>query len=304
MDLLEKFSTVEVKVANRLTEADRQFCEQQQKLYQDAVTVFYQIAALWTDLCDRQKAVLSGPEDTDSEWKKKYLMSHWWPEITVGMIMKHVSTLHKEFISTVVSYLNTTYHLTLDAADIKDGLLPDESRYYEWEETLDRSGVPQTVLRYEDAVDLILSRFQGRTFEEQAPYELVERCHLAAWRKDDRQANFEQNRNLVKILSGACAYGYYRKAKQNSAHEQWDIKDGAKNILRALAYFETGAFEYPDGIDDLLSDSRCLWYDLWEFEDCKKLEKIKLFKNGRMDIRFTSEGFAREFVDSYLGTVW
>lgn len=29
-----------------------------------------------------------------------------------------------------------------------------------------------------------------------------------------------------------------------------------------------------------------------------------LFKNGRMDIRFTSEDYAREFVSSYLGTVW
>ena len=33
MDLLEKFSAVEVKAANCLTEADRQFCELQQKLY-------------------------------------------------------------------------------------------------------------------------------------------------------------------------------------------------------------------------------------------------------------------------------
>ena len=78
-----------------------------------------------------------------------------------------------------------------------------------------------------------------------------------------------------------------------------------KNILKALAHFETGAFgQYPDGIDDLLSEQLRLWYDLWEFEDCKKLEKIKLFKNGRMDIRFTNEGYAREFVSSYLGTVW
>ena len=75
--------------------------------------------------------------------------------------------------------------------------------------------------------------------------------------------------------------------------------------MKALAYFETGAFgQYPDGIDDLLSEEYPLWYDLWEFEDCKKLEKIKLFKNGRMDIRFTSEGHAREFVTDYLGTVW
>lgn len=305
MDLLEKFSAVEVKAANCLTEADRQFCELQQKLYQDAVTGFYQIAALWTDMCDQQKTALSDPEDVDNDWKKKYLSSQWWPDITVGGIMRHISALHKEFISTLVSYLNTTYHLTLDAANVKDDLLSDEPHNNWYEETLDWTEVTQIVLRYEDAVDLILSRFQGRSFEEQAPYELVERCHRAAWRKEDHQANYEQNKNLVKILSSACGYGYYQKGKQRRPQEQWDIKDGAKNILRALAHFETGAFEqYPDGMDVLLSETECVWYDLWEFEDCKKLEKVKLFKNGRMDIRFANEGYAREFVNSYLGTVW
>ena len=45
-------------------------------------------------------------------------------------------------------------------------------------------------------------------------------------------------------------------------------------------------------------------YDEWEFENCEKLERIKLFKNGRMDLRFTNEGYARQFAAEYLGTVW
>ena len=59
-----------------------------------------------------------------------------------------------------------------------------------------------------------------------------------------------------------------------------DVSNGTsrtaqKNILKALAHFETGAFgQYPDGLDDLLSEQSRLWYDLWEF------------------------------VSNYLGTVW
>lgn len=102
----------------------------------------------------------------------------------------------------------------------------------------------------------------------------------------------------MKFLSGACSYGYYR------GHEQWYVSGGMKDILRGLAHFETGGFaQYPDGIDDLLSEERYLWYDLWEFEECTTLEQIKLFKNGRMDIRFTNEGYAHQFVANYLGTV-
>lgn len=301
MDLLEKFAAVEIRPTDCMTEADRQFCQRQQEVYQDAVEGFYQIAAIWTDIYNHQKEALSAPEDVEHKWKRKYLVSRWWPEISVGEILKHVSGLHREFISTVVSYLSNTYHITLEEYNLESELLSEEPHFTGYEETVDWSTLTPFVLRYEDIVDLILSWFDGRTFEEQAPYELVERCHLAAWRKKDRQPNYEQKKNLVKLLSGACGYGYYN----NSVHEQWYVSDGAKSILKALAHFETGAFgQYPDGIDDLLSEQSRLWYDLWEFEECKKLEKIKLFKNGRMDIRFTNEGCAREFVSSYLGTVW
>lgn len=300
MDLLEKFSAVEVRPADCVTEADRQFFQRQQKIYQDAAESFYQIVVLWTDMCDNQKSVLSTPEnDWDGKWKQKYLVSQWWPEVKAGAMMKHISLLHREFISTLVSYLNDTYHLTLDVDDVKDGLLPEEPYYSGREETLDWSTLTPVILRYENAIELILSWFDGRTFEEQAPYELVERCHQAAWRAKDHQANFEQRKNLVKILGGACSHGYYHECSQ------WHINAGGKDILKALAHFETGALgQYPDGVDDLLSEKCRLWDDLWEFEDCEKLEKIRLFKNGRMDIRFTSEGYAQEFVSGYLGTIW
>lgn len=299
MDLLEKFSAVDVRATDCLTEADRQFCRRQQEAYQNAAMGFYQIAALWTDMCSNQKAALSAPEELGSKWKRKYLVSHDWPEISVGAILNHISKSHREFISTLVSYLNTTYHLSLDAYSVKAGLLPQEHSYSGYEETVDWSVLTPVVLNYEDAIKLILSWFDGRTFAEQGPYELVKQCHIAAWSRAGYLANFEQKKNLVKILSGSCDYGHYR------GHEQWHIQTGGESILRALAYFETDALgQYPDGIDDLLSEKCYLWYDLWEFEGCKKLEKIRLFKNGRMDIRFTNEGYAREFVANYFGTSW
>lgn len=298
MDLLEKFAAVEICADNRITETDRQFFQQQQKIYQDAVEGFYQIAALWTDMCANQKAALSFPEDYDNKWRKKYLESRCWPEITVQEIVKHIFMLHREFISTLTEHLNTTYHLSLDTYDVAASLLPQEPSFEETVDAVDWDEFPLTVLRYDDAVDLILSWFNGRTFEEQAPYELVEQCHAAAWDRESHEANFEQKKTLVKFFSGACGYGHHR------GYEQWYVNDSMKPVLKGLARFETGAFDrYPDEIASLLSERGRLWYDLWEIEDCKKLERIKLYKNGRMDIRFTSEGYARQFVAEYLGTV-
>ena len=292
MDLLQKFSAVEVRTDDRITEADRQFFQRQQTAYQDVVTGFYQIGGLWSDMQFQQKEVLFDPEDRRETWKNKYLVSNWWPEIDVNHRLKHIFFVHKEFIVTLVNYLNDTYHLSISTYAVETDLSLKEPPYVTAE---DKADWFPAVLRYEDAVELILSWFDGRTFEEQGPYELLKNCRRMAWMNGT--ANFEQKKPLIKLLSKACDYGYYR------GHEQWHVSDGGKNVLKGLAHFEAGGFQpYPYEINELLSDTSHLWYDLWELEGCKKLDRIKLYKNGRMDIRFTSEGFARQFAADYFGT--
>lgn len=294
MELLEKFATVEIQTDNRITEADRLFLQRQQTAYQDAVTGFYQIGGLWSDMCVQQKAALFDPEDRWGRWRSKYLTSDWWDAIKVNSLKKHIFFLHRTFLCAVVSYLNETYHLSISDYAVERKLLPKESESAGSEDEADWTPV---VLRYQDAVELILSLFGGRTFEEQALYELVENCRCAVW-NEGRIANYEWKKVTVKVLSGACDYGYYL------GHSQWHINDSGKSVLKALAYFEAGGFQpYPYEINELLSDSSYLWYDLWELDGCGKLERIKLYKNGRMDIRFTSESHARQFVSDYFGTV-
>ena len=297
MDLLDKFAAVKVRASGRITEADRQFCQRRQDAYQAAVEAFQQLLAFWRDVTDQQMNILLDPECPGDDWKR-YLVSLTFPELTAESISMHIAKLHHSFISDVTTYLNKTYHLSVDPDLVEYGLLRRDESYEDTRENRIEA-LMSALFTFEDVIDMILSEFNGRSLSEQAPYELKENCHRAAWRAHDQKENFEQKKKLVKILSGACDYGYYDYCTQ------FHIYDGAKNILRGLAHFETGRFEqYPYEINVLLSDSERIWYDLWEFEDCDKLERVKLFKNGRMDIRFTSEEFARQFVTDYLGTVW
>lgn len=127
------------------------------------------------------------------------------------------------------------------------------------------------------------------------------KCHRAAWKETDHTQRFVQKKSVVTFLNGACSFYY----SYTHGCDQWTFRDGIQDVLKGLAHFETGNFdEYPDDLDYLVPNDVELRYDLWEFENCEKLERIKLFKNGRMDIRFTNEGYARQFVAGYLGTVW
>ncbi len=292
MTLMDKFNAVEVMADSRITEADRQFFQKHQDAYQSAVEAFRQVQTLMTA---QQKEVLGGLEDPRNGWKQ-YLTSWKFPELEEGKIARHINSLHGKFIAAVVNYLNAAYHLSLDTYSIERDLLPQQSDDDPAEDgTLD---TPPVILRYEVIIDLILSWFGGRTLSEQAPYEMVENCHRAAW--SNHEQKFQQKKNVVTFPGGACSFGY----SCFNGYESWTFRDGIKDVLKGLAHFETGCFgEYPDDLDCLIPDDAIVRYDLWEFESCKKLERIKLFKNGRMDIRFTNEGYARQFVADYLGTV-
>ena len=59
---------------------------------------------------------------------------------------------------------------------------------------------------------------------------------------------------------------------------------------------------YPVGLSDLVGYGR-IDHDLILFPSCTKLKQLKMFKNRRVDIKFASEALAKEFIDTYLGTV-
>lgn len=85
--------------------------------------------------------------------------------------------------------------------------------------------------------------------------------------------------------------------------DQWTVQDSMKNILCGLAHYETGVHNlFPLGFSDLIGyrDSES---DLVEFTTCEKVKHLKMFKNGRVDLKFTSERYAEEFIEKYLGTV-
>ena len=294
MDLLKKFDAVTICASALISEADREFCQKERDLYSDAVEGFYQIASVWMDMRAHQKSARL-LEDRDDCWKQKYLVSHWWDDISMRDMMNHIFSVHRKFISTIVTYLNSTYFLSLDSADHMRGLLPEQPPPDYENDEVDWSAYPPCVLQYEDIIKHILRQFNGRTFKEQAVYELLDGCHKAVWDSREHSAKFEQKKNTVKILYDACGYGYY------NGYEQWYVERDMKYVLKGLARFETDALgTYPSGIYALISDDVRRWYDLWEFPQCNKFDRIRLFKNGRMDIRFTSEEYARKFTDEYL----
>lgn len=293
MDLLKKFAAVEIKADNRITEADRAFCEKNQAAYEAAIQCFKELAFFWNDMNDRQTELLS---DQKQPFFHNYLSSEKGPSISQEAINRHIESLHASLVKTITRYFNTVYHVSVPSEDILSVLIPKEpDRWKDSEETVMayHTQMRSLVIQYQDIVEQLILRLDGRGFAEQAFHELFVKCHSAAWNTTRNEAKFERKKDTIQFKTWFCSFDEYLN---------WSLSDGMRNILFGAAHFETGCYDgFPAGLSNILKSWR-FSVDIVELSACKKLRQFKLFKNGRVDLKFTSESYAEEFVSKYLGT--
>ena len=105
-------------------------------------------------------------------------------------------------------------------------------------------------------------------------------------------------KNDVLRLTGSWVYCDENKWMRSPVPE-YKPSESLKTILNALAHYETGKFK--DGANWF---PELFKYDTkenqFEIAYMSKVKNIKLFKNGRVDIKFRSAAFVQEFVGQYL----
>ena len=282
MDLLEKFSAVEVKAANRISEADKDFCERNQTAYETALTFYTELLRLSTQLREAQEG-LPGNDGKD------YMISKHDVDIDEHAVRRHLDHLQDCLVRSIVNYFCGTYAINIECWKIQRSFNTNESSE-STEEPKQKSPI-----RYEDIVDRIFKEMDGRSFEEYAMYQLRADCKKAV---GGIGGYYERKKAVICFRDSFC-YVTTRN-RYPYTEDEWHLKDNVKSILRALAHFETGKFaDYPGPIAHLVTEGTSST-ELLGFYYCEKLEELKMYKNGRMDIRFASPALAAEFDEKYL----
>ena len=303
MDILSKFAVVKVKSVQRITEEDQKFCTAQQAAYESAKAVLSELHFFWEDALQTQGRILA---DTDTP-KTQYLTSYDELKISPEKIQDQTNKLHSTFIQQLVSYFNHLYRISLSYTDIAEKLIPQPPKYqYSYEKKEDayikeyeiyETKLANLTLTADSILKEIFSQMDGRGLAEQALFELKSKCHNAAWSDYHKAPKYELHKDILRFAGYACSYSDYRHSSP------WELSSGLKDVLRGIAHFETDTFSYiPENILSLLSYSHP--YDLTTFPNCKKVKQLKMFKNGRVDIKFSDAELAKKFVENYLGTVY
>ena len=298
MNLVEKINQVKIKADTRISGADRAFCERQQRAYDAAREALRELDFTWTDCISQQKMILDG------EQAYTYYLGNDC-NLKTACFRDELERLHEHFINRLTSYFARTYSVDLSAQSITERLLPSNSSkgIFEREkaeeaEAAYHKAMRELALRYTDVLDQIFIQLGGRSFQERAFWEIQQRCCSAVWNTYKNEPKYVQQKDIIHFYCHFCS------CDADWTPPRWSMTDRAKNVLWGVVHFETGSYTMvPAVLSDFFS-YRDVRQACADFHGYSKLRQIRLFKNGRMDIRFASSELAEQFIDIYLSAAY
>ncbi|MDD4509356.1 MAG: hypothetical protein PHY23_00325 [Oscillospiraceae bacterium] len=298
MGILDKLDKIEVNADQRISEQDLMYCETQQQAYDESRMALADMKRRWNAAIKAQREILGG-SSSNSDTALIYLRNYG--NISSSEFKERLEGLHDILIDTIIRYFNRTYHVSVSSELIRDALLPARPergwRRDEESEKQYHKALQTLALSYNDIVDHIIIQLNGQSFSECALEELKRKCHTAAWNTYQKKPDYEVKKDIVRLISYACS------CDNRWNGEKWTLRDSSKDILRGIAHYETGEYGFlPAGLGRLF-EYNGVGYPLIEFSTCDKLKQIRMFKNGRMDIKFANAQFASAFAEQYLGLV-
>ena len=327
MELLDKFNQVEIKPESRIDAADKRWCDTYHTAYDKAVAALIAMQGYAAAFTQEQHDIFAQTLAGDD---LKYQDNHYIKDgFDAAKYQDRIESIHKSFINDLVSHVAGKYQVTLDGTEIVEQLVPakpeepsidfylygsprqwsDDVREkvhtqraaYEAEMENYHNSLRELRVSVSDVLDRIFMQLGGVSFEDKAIREIKDACHKASWYDYNGKPRFDQKKSVVAFTGHGCSIDYiHEKHKSPSDPSEFKLSDEMKTVLKAVSHFETGLTDYtPPAITHLLG---------WHINDVdhelggKKIRSVKLFKNGRVDMRFTSEAYAREFVEQYMGT--
>lgn len=327
MGIMDKFSAVEIKADNRISEADKAFCQRQQEAFDKSGVALQTLADLMIAASAEQNAVFTGHEKEASG----YLTAQNFT-CDADQVYEAMKCRNKTLISNIVHYFTHKYSVELDGSLIQEHLIPakpkepdfpkvgyiremtpeeldeykEKMAAYEKEKNVWALSLRTLPLRYEQIVDEIFVQLGGFSFEERAMNEFLQRtwdaCHYTcdySWNNIKAGDERFEIKNAVLRLPNGCSCD--ENKWMTYPVPKYSPTEDLVTLLDALAWYQCGRMnEGPLWFPKLGNRWSSTEENVIYTQNMSKVDSIKLFKNGRVDIKFRSATYLQEFVEQCM----
>jgi hypothetical protein len=269
-DVLSMFDTIDLTQEKTLiSDEDREHINKYEESYKATLSVFentlQQLKALYEQFGD------------DNKTYDSYSFVCRYNDIR--NTEERINKLKDNFISKVCYYFINKYNVTIDYESI--------CKKYD------------TTVTTQNILDEIIEQLDGFSFIEKAQQEIKQQLQKeTTYSKPVAKGNKLTLSNFFYLDQFDLKWGNYKLS--------YNSYDKAQILLKALYLYEYNITQLTGEAEELYktfrygkNDDVFTTHEL----NMKKIKSIKLYKNGRVDIEFTSNYYAKEFAKDFLNIV-
>lgn len=268
-DILNLFDTIDLTQEKTLiSDEEREYINKLEESYRATLSVFENTLQQLQELYGQYGDYFDVTEETFS-----FLRGD------VHEIEKRIECLKSDFISKICRYFTKKYNITIDIGTI-------QKKHH-------------TLITAQEIISEIIEQLDGFSFIEKAQQEIKQQLQKeTTYIKINVKNNKISLNSFFYIDQFDVQFGKYKLS--------YNSYDRAIILFKALYLFDSGATNLSEKLNEKVKSLRYgennnvfTTHEL----NMKKVKSIKLYKNGRVDIEFTSSHYAREFAKDFLNIV-
>ena len=275
MSLLAKLEGVTVSNISRLSPSDLAYCQRQQSLYRQAVSFFIEMK-------EKMAEIFAAYAPINHHRSEGYIDRY----DDIRHLEDRIPKIKTEYIDRIIYYFEKAYKVSIEHESIRE-------KY---------KNAPPLEPTFEQIAEEIFVQLGGYTFHEKAITEI--------------KANFSKHVSVrmkpeikgVRLMLNNFVYVEHEKdysdprGKRKIAKLNYRADSTIRDLFRALSHFETGMIEvtgYYDQLSVMLSDHRRdVAFEKHEL-GYNKVQSIRIYKTGKVEIAFESYEQADAFLKAY-----
>jgi hypothetical protein len=277
-DILSAFDNIEIENESRIAAIDLEFCQEQEAIYKKLLSAYNSFSE-----------VLQGIRELSKQHGEKFQQknngytynqeSAMYYSLNAKEINEYIIKMKNKFISSVSYYFMNKYNVTID--------------YEKIQKKFDAN------VTHENIIDEIFIELGGFNFTEKAEQEIKDNLknELRGYKTAKNKNNKLSLENFLYIDSSWKQWG--------TEKIHYSSEDKLKKLFEALQHFEDQSITMNEKMLVLYNQlARGKNEEVFEKHEINntKVKSIRIFKNGKVEIEFTSTQQAMAFTREYCGT--
>ncbi|MDD2269231.1 MAG: hypothetical protein PHY15_06745 [Eubacteriales bacterium] len=310
-EVINLFDQINVKNTERISEWDRECCIRHQEYYEFAVEKTLKIIALAKEISKEDS--IYGINQDDLGRRSGYFDTYDKEvKLTEKNAFNDLMSMQKKFIGFIISHFESAYKVSLDSGKAIETIFSGEperishfasegeiKKYEERVQAYEKQF--ESLISYEKVIDYIFAELGGKSFKNRAADEIREACRATFTGYNGRRSYYgpDLKGKALEFKNFLDIRDEYSWDKGGSIHDIY-YNSSAYKLFNALSLYLHGSTENVfNTFLSRLSEKHGRDLICEHNAVSSRLEGIRIYKNGKMVIKFKEAQKALEFAKEY-----